>query len=196
MPVQVVKNFANIKDCYEIIDKSDGLLSESSRPHYFESKNQYLPTSFENQDFSNEKFYFLDTEEKKRAVSLICNYMFLVQQEIEKFFDIKIKDCQGGLVKLVTGATNRLHSDMYQLDGSPWNDGSGREDEYQYSALLYLSEFEEDFQGGEIFFPLQKLTIKPQRGMLVFFQGDLDHIHEVKKITSGERYAIVMFFQN
>jgi hypothetical protein len=80
------------------------------------------------------------------------------------------------------------------LDGSSWNDGSGREDELEYSALLYLSDYGTDFTGGEIIFPKQNLTIYPTKGMLVFFRGDLEHPHEVNTIISGNRYAIVTFF--
>lgn len=82
---------------------------------------------------------------------------------------------------------------MYQIDGSKWEDGSGRESELDYSALLYLSDFEKDFAGGEIIFPQQDLTIKPECGMLIFFRGDLEHLHKVSRVTSGERHSIVAF---
>ena len=194
MSVQIFQKFINDEYLNEIVLKSKDLLKKAPRPGYFETRNRYLPTPFNKQDLNSKYYSFLDNSDKKRAGSLICNALFLAQLEVEKFYNIKINDCQGGVVKLTEGAQNKLHSDMYKLDGSQWDDGSGREDEYEYSALLYLSTYNKDFFGGEIIFPQHDLTIFPEKGTLVFFRGDLDHIHEVKEITSGERYAMIMFF--
>lgn len=194
MTVQVVENFVTKEYCNTIICNLDGLMREAPRPKYFESNNQYLPIPFSLQNFSSPEFDFLDTEKKILAASFICNTLHLAQKEIEKFYGVTLDECQGGVVKMLQGAKNRLHSDMYQLDGSQWDDGSGREDEYEYSALLYLSTKDVDFSGGNIFFPQHKLLINPECGNLVFFRGDLDHVHEVSEITSGERFALIMFF--
>jgi hypothetical protein len=195
MTVQIIKNFISPDYANEIIKNSENLLREAPRSGYFETHHRYVPAPFEEQDFSLEDYDFLDTESKKRGASLISNALFLAQKAVEEFYGVKTKDCQGGLVKLIKGAKNKLHSDMYKLDGSQWDDGSGREDEYQYSALLYLSTQNKDFFGGEIIFPQHKITILPETGTLVFFRGDLDHIHEVKEITDGSRYALIMFFE-
>lgn len=194
MSVQVIKKFINDEYLDEIVSKSGDLLKRAPRPGYFETRHRYIPTPFKDQNLDSKYYEFLDNEDKKRAGSLICNALFLAQTELEKFYGVKLNDCQGGVVKLVQGAKNKLHSDMYKLDGSQWDDGSGREDEYEYSALLYLSTYEKDFLGGEIIFPQHQLTIFPEKGTLVFFRGDLEHIHEVAEITSGHRYAIIMFF--
>jgi hypothetical protein len=116
----------------------------------------------------------------------------LARLEIEKEFDVIIDDYEVGVVKLETGAFNGLHSDMYNLDGSPHEDPS--KTDRQFSALVYLSEYGEDFTGGELVFPQHELKHQPKIGDLVFFKGDLEHTHKVRHVLSGERYAIVMFF--
>lgn len=116
----------------------------------------------------------------------------LARIEIEKQFDIIIDDYEVGVVKLAEGAFNGLHSDMYNLDGSPHKDPS--QTNREYSALIYLSEYGEDFTGGELVFPQHELRHQPKIGDLVFFRGDLEHTHKVRHVLSGERYAIVMFF--
>jgi len=118
----------------------------------------------------------------------------LSKNEIEQEYDIILDDYNLGVVKLVEGAFNGLHSDMYNLDGSDHSDGSERKDELEFSAILYLSTHGVDFTGGELVFPQHDLKINPESGTLVFFRGDLDHTHKVRHILSGERYAIVMFF--
>lgn len=116
----------------------------------------------------------------------------LARIEIEKQFDVVINDYEVGVVKLVTGAFNGLHSDMYNLDGTPHQDPAKTNREF--SALVYLSEYGEDFTGGELVFPQHELKHQPKIGDLVFFRGDLEHTHKVRHVLSGERYAIVMFF--
>jgi len=116
----------------------------------------------------------------------------LARLEIEKEFDVIIDDYEVGVVRLETGAFNGLHSDMYNLDGSPHEDPSKTDREF--SALVYLSEYGEDFTGGELVFPQHELKHQPKIGDLVFFKGDLEHTHKVRHVLSGERYAIVMFF--
>lgn len=130
---------------------------------------------------------------EKEALSLVYDACHRAKVQVSKHYDKKISIFQGGLVKIVEGGSNHLHSDRYMLDGSKWDDGTGREDEYQFSAILYLSSQGEDFEGGNIIFPQHQLTVTPEPGMLVFFPGDLEHIHRVDKITSGNRHAIVMF---
>lgn len=118
----------------------------------------------------------------------------LSKTEIEKKYDVVLDNYNLGVVKLIEGAFNGLHSDMYNLDGSDWDDNSDRKDELEFSAILYLSTYGIDFTGGELVFPQQELRIEPESGTLVFFRGDLDHTHKVRHILGGERYAIVMFF--
>jgi hypothetical protein len=145
---------------------SDVLVKSNDRPGFFESSGGPIP-------------------EVLAAVAL-------ARLEIEKEFGIVIDDYEVGVVRLETGAFNGLHSDMYNLDGTPHEDPAKTDREF--SALVYLSEYGEDFTGGELVFPQHELKHQPKIGDLVFFRGDLDHTHKVRHVLSGERYAIVMFF--
>jgi hypothetical protein len=60
------------------------------------------------------------------------------------------------------------------------------------SGLLYLNS---DFKGGEVIFPKQKVTIKPERGMLVLFPCTYAYPHQVTEITEGLRYCVVTWFK-
>lgn len=52
----------------------------------------------------------------------------------------------------------------------------------------------DDFEGGELIFPRQKVTIKPEAGMVVMFPATFTHPHEVAKVTRGTRYSLVTWF--
>jgi hypothetical protein len=194
MTVEIFKNFVSKKYAEELILGADVFLKKpEGREGFFEdmvprtaiSKKNYKKTHGDPRAVS---------EKNKISDMLIHDSLYKIKNCLESFYSMTLNNYEGGLVKLVTGAKNGLHSDMYMLDGSSWNDGSGREDELEYSALLYLSDYGIDFTGGKITFPKQDLTIYPEKGTLVFFRGDLDHPHEVEEIVGGNRYAIVTFF--
>jgi hypothetical protein len=60
-----------------------------------------------------------------------------------------------------------------------------------YASLIYLNN---DFEGGRIYFPNQRLAPAIKPGMLVFFPGTLEYLHGVSKIISGERYTVASFW--
>ena len=59
------------------------------------------------------------------------------------------------------------------------------------SAIYYLNE---EFDGGEIVFERQQLTVNPRRGLLLAFPSDADHVHEVLPVRSGVRYTMAIWF--
>ena len=69
------------------------------------------------------------------------------------------------------------------------------EDGYEqkaYSAILFLND---DYLGGEIEFPLHNLSLKPNKGSMIYFEGNQDNLHKVKTVLGGERTNIVIFFR-
>lgn len=75
-------------------------------------------------------------------------------------------------------------------------------DHYDYSGLLYLSEFGEDFTGGLLsFFGQQRgdrgpteLEVEPRPGRLVIFSSGAENPHRVGKVESGMRHTLSFWF--
>lgn len=55
------------------------------------------------------------------------------------------------------------------------------------AILVYLND---DYEGGELYFPRYNYSIKPTAGTMITFPGSLYYIHGVKEITKGVRYTI------
>jgi predicted 2-oxoglutarate/Fe(II)-dependent dioxygenase YbiX len=60
------------------------------------------------------------------------------------------------------------------------------------SIVYFLND---DFAGGELFFPLLDLAIAPAAGTLVCFPSDHNYIHGVRPVTSGHRYTVVTWMR-
>lgn len=56
------------------------------------------------------------------------------------------------------------------------------------SLLIYLDD---DYEGGELYFPRFDFRLRPRAGMLVLFPSDARYAHCAEPVTRGERHVIV-----
>jgi hypothetical protein len=117
------------------------------------------------------------------ALVLLYNIYKKVQQELENTYKKKFRLVNIILNKMLTGSNNGLHTD----------DQPGFDDPV-HTCLIYLSGNNKDFTGGELYFHTENKTIKPDRSMLVFFEGNTERPHEVLEILSGVRENITLQF--
>jgi len=90
-----------------------------------------------------------------------------------------------GLVKWEIGDAQHPHADGEEINGKHifyWRN---------FGCVYYLND---DYEGGEIYFPNQNIQIKPKPNTLVFFPGTLEFLHGVKPITKGIRYTLTSFW--
>eukprot|EP00929_Paragymnodinium_shiwhaense_P100919 TRINITY_DN63618_c0_g1_i1.p1 TRINITY_DN63618_c0_g1~~TRINITY_DN63618_c0_g1_i1.p1 ORF type:complete len:463 (-),score=59.94 TRINITY_DN63618_c0_g1_i1:239-1627(-) len=67
---------------------------------------------------------------------------------------------------------------------------------YDYSALLYLNNKGEHFNGGDFAFldAREDLIVEPRRGRLLTFTSGLENLHQVQRVTGGTRFVLAMWF--
>ncbi|XP_032358017.1 2-oxoglutarate and iron-dependent oxygenase domain-containing protein 3 [Etheostoma spectabile] len=67
---------------------------------------------------------------------------------------------------------------------------------FDYTSLLYLSDYGTDFTGGRFIFMDQNdnRTVEPRAGRVAFFSSGTENLHRVEKVTWGTRYAITVSF--
>jgi len=110
-----------------------------------------------------------------------------IKNFIESKYDISLSDSIPGqglptpaIASWQAGHDMELHvDDLTKVD-------------YHMSALIYLND---DFIGGEIEFPEQDVKIKPTKGDLIVFPGNINYAHKVGPIISGERYTMPFWFR-
>ena len=59
------------------------------------------------------------------------------------------------------------------------------------SMVAYLNE---DYEGGEIEFPLFNKKFKPSAGSVIIFPSNYPYLHVVHPVKNGTRYALNVFF--
>lgn len=110
---------------------------------------------------------------------------------IEDFFKVSASPTSPAMVKWLPGQFQNPHADKELHEGE--NRGKPNDfPNYDLASLFYLND---DYVGGELYFPLQDVVIKPKPRAAYFFPGDMNYIHGVTKIESGIRYTCPFFWQ-
>jgi hypothetical protein len=192
MSVQVIDSFISSSEARSIIDALSPHLVASERfglsETRFEDYMQILKYIYDGQSIFKEPDNF-------EAGLLFTQTINRVAKEINDFYGVDVVAINPQLAEISEGGKNDgLHCDSVQLDGTPWDDGNTMLEDLEFSALVYLNTCGEDYAGGTIHFPNQELEIMPKAGQMIFFRGDIDHPHGVSEVTSGKRYALVLFY--
>jgi hypothetical protein len=145
---------------------------------------------------------FRNTEEEDRFLNkcyyqreLLRVYEHLMRAELMKMYEIDFeRDRTIDLNNRKDGSSLPIHTDFIQsqfIDPIepppvyPTNSWSGH-----FSCLIYLND---NFVGGEIYFPKQDLKIKPEAGMLIAFPGNKNYKHSVEEFHGSERFALSLW---
>jgi hypothetical protein len=110
---------------------------------------------------------------------------------VEEFYKVEVIPTGPTIVRWLPGQLQNPHADK-ELHEGPDAGLPNDFPNYDLSSLFYLNE---DYEGGELYFPLQGVKFKPKKGAAYFFPGDKNYIHGVTEIKSGVRYTCPFFWE-
>jgi hypothetical protein len=109
---------------------------------------------------------------------------------IREKFQVEVKPTDAAIVRWPVGAMQFPHADKELHEGPD----AGTPNEFPWYDLGTVFYLNDDYEGGELFFPLQNIKFKPKPRAAYFFPGDKNYIHGVTKVTSGTRYTAPFFW--
>lgn len=118
--------------------------------------------------------------------SIIEYYIHKMKTLLELRFNVLLSPRPPVLVKWITGTEQQPHADKQLNDGSP-----NPFPDYDLNSLIYYND---EFDGGELYYPQHDIEIKPEPGLAVAHPGDIHFLHGVRTITSGERWTTPSFY--
>lgn len=117
--------------------------------------------------------------------------------EVDKFFSVDAFATGPTVVKWNTGQYQHPHADKELHKYEKWGGSAeveGKPNDFPHYDIAGLFYINDDYEGGELYFPEQGIQFKPKKGAAYFFPGDKNYIHGVTEITSGTRYTCPFFF--
>jgi len=117
---------------------------------------------------------------------IIDKYITKMQLELERIYDLRLSPRPPVIMKWRPGIEQRPHADKQLNNGEP-----NAFVDYDLNSLFYYNE---DFEGGELYYPQHDLTIKPKPGLAIAHPGDVNYLHGVTLVTKGYRYTTPSFY--
>jgi len=172
------------KSLIELIESSDSRMTkETSIPAWSEwTASGDTPYQFGYQKrFSNQ----VDVDEDKDIIAINS---ILKKAIVNSSLDY------AAIHSIDIGELTPLSISKYSTNKSmgPHVDDYGNDDNPNISVVLYLND---DYEGGEINFPNQDITIKPESGSIVIFPSVEPYYHQSLPVTSGIKYMCPGFWR-
>lgn len=126
-----------------------------------------------------------------RIVPIITGLVKRLKPIVEEFFQVKAQPTGQTIVKWLPGQHQQPHADKelhYGPDAGTPNDFP----QYDIASLFYIND---DYSGGELYFPNQGIQFKPKRGAAYFFPGDMNYVHGVTEVRDSLRYTCPFFWE-
>jgi hypothetical protein len=118
--------------------------------------------------------------------NLITFYIDKMGKTIEDIFGVEVSTRPPCIIRWFGGIEQQPHADKQLNDGSP-----NPFPDYDINSLFYYND---DFEGGELYYPEHDIIVKPKPGLAVLHPGDFYYMHGVKPVTEGERYTTPAFY--
>lgn len=169
---KTVENFLSIKDL-------DIILNYAKSTKGWEGSEFWKDRILSIQKINNEN----------KEVSLLLFNLLMKQKEyISNSYNLNTMIYSDAfvLVKWLPGQEQSPHSDN-MIDTPDHINHKHRE----YGSIVYLNN---DFSGGETFYPQHNVSIVPKSRMLAVHPADDNHMHGVSKIENGIRYTVASFW--
>jgi hypothetical protein len=121
------------------------------------------------------------------AITEIVNRLKII---VDDFFQVDALQTPPAIVRWLPGQFQNPHADKELHEG----DNAGKPNDFPHYDLAGLFYLNDDYEGGELYFPKQGIQFKPKPGAAYFFPGDLNYVHGVTEIKSGIRYTCPFFW--
>jgi len=159
--IKIIEDFISASDASVLIEEMQRPSEINPYPEYYKDRNGGTAFPYNN-----------------RVLNLLKKYAIRANLVQKEFFNLDKKVI----------VTKSFGSGWVPgTSGNPHIDAIEKEPFIEYSTVIYLND---DYEGGNIYFPKQNFSCKPKKYSAIFFPGnDYEYLHGVSKIESGYRYT-------
>jgi len=118
--------------------------------------------------------------------ALIDKYVNKMAQAICEKFNVVVSNRPPVLIRWLPGNSQSPHADKQLNDGTP-----NPFPTYDLNSIIYWND---EFTGGQIYYPQHNIDVPIQAGLAVAHPGDINYLHGVREVTSGVRWTTPSFY--
>jgi len=183
--IHILENFVDIDDL-KVIQAFCPLINEWNN----EAESVFADdgTCLYNADYWNDRTcsYDILSRISPQVYDIIDRYILKMKLVIEDIFKVSVESRRPVIMRWFPGNEQRPHADKQLNDGRP-----NAFVNYDLNSLFYYNN---NFEGGDLYYPQHDIVVKPQPGLAVLHPGDVHYLHGVTMVTSGERFTTPAFY--
>lgn len=187
--IMIIPDFISEEDCQFLVNYADDKTAVDLSVFDAEKANQTGKLEWE----TDKKVRDTQSVEYDADLAVTFNKLIghAVSTYINQFYNINLQSAEAvQFLKYGVGGHYTPHIDGEAL----WHNKDSNTLEWRknierdISILIYLNN---EYEGGDLVFPNQSITLNPKAGMLVAFPSNHNFLHGVMPVTKGTRYALV-----
>lgn len=172
----VLKDFISKEEQKKLLYIAKNATEEEWSKYNYTERDEY--NEWEDRILLLNKCSLFDKENKETVLKIYERIKkeinFILNKEIYEYIGFET------IYRSLTGQFMKTHHDQ------------GLGVKFKYGVVLYLND---DYKGGEIFYPNANLELKPESCSLVLHPAHEAYRHGVKEVTSGVRYSMTSFIK-
>lgn len=183
--INTIDNFISLEDLNKLfifVKKINKWDNSHKTEEYEDGVSKYSSDLWYNRTCGPEIIKELDID----IYNLIDSYIDKMQVVLENKYSARLRKRPPVIVCWRAGDFQVPHADKQVQDGRP-----NAFIDYDINSLFYLND---DFVGGDLFYPKHGIKISPKSGLAVSHPGDIEYLHGVTPVLSGERWVIPSFY--
>jgi hypothetical protein len=172
----VIKNFISVEDARSLVDLAKTATTEEWANYNYTDRDEH--NEWEDRILLLNNCNNFDQDKKK----IVSDLFDKIKKEINSILNKDIYEYTGfnTIYRSIVGQSMKTHSD------------SGLGVKFKYGVVLYLND---DYDGGEIFYPNIGVEFKPEAYSLVLHPAHEAYRHGVKEVSAGTRYSMTSFIK-
>lgn len=183
--IGIIDNFISLNDLKELnlfVKKINKWDNSHETQEYEDGVSKYSSDLWRDRTCGPEIIKELDLD----IFNMVDFYIKKMQLVLQDRFKAELRKRPPVIVCWRAGDFQVPHADKQVQDGRP-----NAFIDYDINSLFYLND---DFIGGDLFYPKHGVKISPKPGMAVFHPGDIEYLHGVSPVLSGERWVVPSFY--
>lgn len=176
-----------VKPEFDVINRIEGVLTDTSNNYMWqEALVGYQQKMPEYRDCFDFKFKKTDIQHDQGEASLKLQNLW------QELYDAKLQAVKHYSAHFRLGELRYWEAMNFVKYGSGQHFQEHHDHGFSYNCTVSLVAYvNDDYDGGELYFRLQNLNVKPKAGDLFIFPSNYMYPHRAMPVHSGTKYSIV-----